>query len=314
MGRVIRITEERLSKIIKDVLNEAVDEYRERKSYQNPNDAGFIERMNQFCEKYGYEPFRYGRSQGLDPEAYAKQIIRRHNTFLRGVNMDPDNEACREWIEHAKQELAKRGSRNPSMEDIAKFAATVPGFGRKGHYVAATGNADIYGTGGGSPQNGGFGGVAKVIRPYSLGPDRMRWFDVGEGDFIVRDNSEYKVGDGENDQTAIVSQVKPGDVVDAWGDHSQGATENIIGGETEFGGWVTPAEQERSRFSSKRVKRSHDRALELDKRAVHKNRTGQKLSRKEQDILERPYAYFNTNEDPDYNDFLTSRNTYYRGK
>jgi hypothetical protein len=219
--------------------------------------------------------------------------------------MDPDNEVCKEWIEYAKQELAKRGNRNPSMEDIAKFAATVPGFGRKGHYVAATANADMYGTGGGSTQNGGFGGVAKVIRPYSLGPDRMKWFDVGEGDFIVKDNSEY---------TAIMSQVKPGDVVDAWGNHSQGTTENIIGGETEFGGWVTPAERERSAFSSKRIKNRYDRALEMDRRASNKKFTGQKLSKKEKDIKERPYIYFNTHENPDYNDFMTSRNTYYRGK
>jgi hypothetical protein len=34
----------------------------------------------------------------------------------------------------------------------------------------------------------------------------------------------------------------------------------------------------------------------------------------EKDIKERPYIYFNTHENPDYNDFMTSRNTYYRGK
>ena len=75
MSKIIRLDENDLTRIIKHIVNEAVNEYRDRKSYQKSDDAGFIERMNQFCEKYGYEPFHYGRKQGLDPEMYAKQII-----------------------------------------------------------------------------------------------------------------------------------------------------------------------------------------------------------------------------------------------
>ena len=302
----IRLTEGELKKIISESVMTVLNEYRERKSYIKPEDAEFVKRMNQFCEKYGYEPFTYSRKQGLDPEEYAKKILKRHNTFLRGVNTAG---ASDESIAFAKDILAQRGVFNPSMEQIAQIAATVPLKGRKAQYVSTKSNAASYG--GDNKNSKNFGGTAKVVRPYRLGPDRMRWFDVGEGDFDVKDGNEYRPVGQETRQTANIVQAKPGEVIDTWGTGQQGNSELLLGGETNFDGWVTDKERDRYKFGSEKEKRRNDKLWKEYKRIKDKKDSGLKLSKKEEEFMESlPFLYLNN--DIDYDDFLTSRNNYHR--
>ena len=297
----IRLTEGQLKEIISESVKKVLNEYRERKSYIKPEDAEFVERMNQFCKKYGYEPFTYSRKQGLDPEAYAKKILKRHNTFLRGVDTAEASDDC---ISFAKSILAQRGVLNPSMEQIAQIAATVPLKGRKAHYVSTKGNADIYGSGNYDGKN--FHGTAKVIRPYTLGPDRMKWFD--EADFEVTAGDFYKPDGYENQQTANTAQAKPGEAIDTWGNEHQGNTELLLGGDANFGGWVTDKERDQAIFGTKKGKQRNDRFWEEYKRIKEKEHSGQKLSKKEKRFLDSRPLY----NDSDYDDFLTSRNNYHR--
>ena len=289
---------------VRRIAKSLVNEYRERKSYIKPEDAEFVERMNQFCEKYGYEPFTYSKKQGLDPEAYAKKILKRHNTFLRGVNTAA---ASDESIAFAKNILAQRGVLNPSMKQIAKIAATVPLKGRKANYVSTKSNADRYGAGNKNSKN--FGGTAKVVRPYTLGPDRMKWFD--EADFEVTAGDFYDADGYGNQQTANTAQAKPGEVIDTWGNEQQGNSELLLGGDVNFGGWVTDKERDQAKFGSEKEKRRNDKLWKEYKRIKDKKSSGLKLSKKEEEFMESlPFLYLNG--DIDYDDFLTSRNNYHR--
>ena len=80
MKNTIKLNESQLREIVAESIKKVLSEYRERKSYQKDSDQPFINRMNQFADKYGYDRFRYGRRQGT-PEDYAKNMIQRHNTF-----------------------------------------------------------------------------------------------------------------------------------------------------------------------------------------------------------------------------------------
>lgn len=303
--KIIPLNEVELRKMISEAVGEIakslVNEYRERKSYIKPEDAEFVERMNQFCEKYGYEPFTYSKKQGLDPEAYAKKILKRHNTFLRGVDT---RDASEEAIDFARNVLAKKGITNPSMKQIARVAATIPYGERRAHYVSTKSNADIYGSGNDDGKN--FHGTAKVIRPYTLGPDRMKWFD--EADFEVTAGDSYKVDGYGNQQTANIAQAKPGEVIDTWGNEVPGNTELLLGGGANFGGWVTDKERDQATFGTKKGKQRNDRFWEEYKRIKEKKYSGQKLSEKEKRFLESRPLYNGS----DYDDFLTSRNNYHR--
>jgi hypothetical protein len=300
----IRLTEGELKKIISESVMTVLNEYRERKSYIKPEDAEFVKRMNQFCEKYGYEPFTYSRKQGLDPEEYAKKILKRHNTFLRGVNTAG---ASDESIAFAKDILAQRGVLNPSMEQIAQIAATVPLRGRKAQYVTTKGNSVGYG--GRNKNSKNFGGTAKVVRPYTLGPDRMKWFD--EADFEVKPGDFYNADDSVSQQTTNTAQAKPGDVIDTWCTAQQGNSELLLGGETNFDGWVTDKERDLRKFGSEKEKQRNDKLRKEYERIKGKKASGLKLSKKEEEFME-TLPFTRVNNDFDYDDFLTSRNNHQR--
>ena len=302
MKAQIRITESQLMEVISESIKSVLSEYRERKSYQKDSDQPFINRMNQFADKYGYDRFRYGRQQGT-PEDYAKNMIQRHNTFLRGIDT---NEASDEALAYAKEELKKQGISNPTMQQIAQFAATNPMKGNKGYYASNVGNADIYGNGGAKQKNGHFAGTAKIIRPYQLGNDRMKWFD--EGDFQVKGANDYNVDGYENGQQAVGAQIGNGEVVDTWNSGDEGNTEVQIGGQTNFGGWLT--DKERQHGQNRKADKRWNQTLQ---RMGDKRRNGWKLSQKEKDIVRDPEKYA-PKTDTEYNTWLTSRNNYKRGK
>jgi hypothetical protein len=298
MKNIVKLNESQLREIVEESVKMVLREYRERKSYQKDSDQPFINRMNQFADKYGYDRFRYGRQQG-NPEDYAKNMIQRHNTFLRGVDT---NMASDEALAYAKEELKKQGNSNPTMQQIAQFAATNPMKGNKGYYASNVGNADIYGNGGTKQKNGHFAGTAKIIRPYQLGNDRMKWFD--EGDFQVKNADDYNVDGYENNQQAVSAQIGNGEVVDTWNTGNEGNSEVQIGGQTNFGGWLTDKERQHGQNT-----KANNRWNQMLQRIGNKHRNGQKLSQKEQDIERYPMKY--TPEMPaEYNTWLTSRNNY----
>ena len=305
MKQTIRINESQLKAIIVESVKKCLKEYRERKSYQNADDAPFIKRMNQFANQYGYAPYAYGRKQGK-PEDYARQMIQRHNTFLRGIDT---NMADEESLQYARGELQKQGIQNPTMQQIAQFAATHPlkVNGKNGVYASNVSNADIYGCGGiyGRGSKSGkdnFAGTAKIIRPYTLGDDRMKWFD--EGDFKVRSADDYSTDGYESQQQAVCAQIQPGEVVDTWNNCSQENTEVQIGGNTRFGGWLSDDER---KYNSPRSK-SYDRNRDQVSAKLAQRR---KVSQKDWD---RYISSDRSRAERNYSDWLTSRNNYYRGE
>lgn len=301
MKNTIKLNESQLREIVAESIKKVLSEYRERKSYQKDSDQPFINRMNQFADKYGYDRFRYGRRQGT-PEDYAKNMIQRHNTFLRGVDT---SDASDEALSYAKEELKKQGIGNPTMQQIAQFAATNPMKGNNGYYASNFGNADIYGRGGTKQKNGHFAGTAKIIRPYQLGNDRMKWFD--DGDFQVKGANDYNADGYGNSQQAVNAQIGNGEVVDTWDTGNKWNTEVQIGGRTNFGGWLTDKE----RRQGQNVK-ANNRWNQILQRISNKRRNGQKLSQKEKNILYYPDRY-NPIKDTGYNTWLTSRNNFKRG-
>jgi hypothetical protein len=288
---------------VRKIAKSLVNEYRERKSYQKPEDAEFIERMNQFCKKYGYEPFTYSRKQGLDPEEYAKKILKRHNTFLRGVtsrvNTD-DKELQAKLRTFARKKLKEKGIREPSEEDIARIAATIPSPENGSNFCAVDRNADIYS---GTNHKGGFSGTAKVIRPYTLGADRMKWFD--EADFNVRYGQPNKY-DKEN--TA--------GLFDYWNDSGEArtrpATENVFTGEWNFDGWLTPEERAVRNMEGMRDNELYKRFVKEREKILQ---AGLPQDKREMELnkLYKKYKKHGFKPGFSYDDFLTSKNSYYRG-
>jgi hypothetical protein len=281
---------------VRKIAKSLVNEYRERKSYQKPEDAEFIERMNQFCKKYGYEPFTYSRNQGLDPEAYAKQILKRHNTFLRGLTLSGLEDAESHYPgfrEAAIKELQKQGIKNPNIEDLMRYAATTSHpFNELPIIFASTGN---YATGYGAPSNNANGftdsGAAKIVRPYKLGPDRMRWFDVGNGDFDVKDQTKLPSMKPED--------IKPGD---AFRDFERSSGEVTLGPGAVFDGWLTSDELEYNKTGLKQKKL-------LDKYKKERTKIYRTDSTPQEKLkdLDKKYDKYRKNRPKDFYDWLTSR-------
>ena len=138
----------------------------------------------------------------------------------------------------------------------------------------------------------------------------MKWFD--EADFSVTAGDEYIPVGQENQQTANILQAKPGEVIDTWGNENQGNSELLLGGETNFGGWVTDKERDKATYGTEKNKKRDKKFWENYRRIVKKKNSGQKLSKKEEDILSNRKGTRPNLPDTDYDDFLTSRNNYHR--
>lgn len=130
----------------------------------------FLNKLNAFADKYGYPGLSTkGHYSRGELNAYAKAILDRHNSFYRGVYKP----VLEEDIRHIKTVLGK----GASDDEILKYVATHP---REGgvSFLSPTSNAAIYAGSGNSA-----GRLAIVKRPYSLGNNRMNWFN--EGDFTL---------------------------------------------------------------------------------------------------------------------------------
>lgn len=120
------------------------------KYYTQEENLAFRDQINNFAKKYGYEPIG---DEVTDPEVlerYARSLIKRHNTFYRGVELNPKEP-------------------NLSLEHMATHA---PGGGAGELYITPYQSVAAM-----------YGEPVEILRPYKLGADRTRWFD--EGDFQI---------------------------------------------------------------------------------------------------------------------------------
>ena len=122
----------------------------EKIPYSEAENVAFRQQINDFAAKYGYEPIG---DEVTDPEVlerYARSLIKRHNTFYRGVKLNPKES-------------------NLSLEYMATHA---PGGGAGELYITPYQSVAAM-----------YGEPVEILRPYKLGADRTRWFD--EGDFQI---------------------------------------------------------------------------------------------------------------------------------
>lgn len=127
--------------------------------------------MDEFAEKYGYP--KADRSTILSNRKTNKQVrdlIARHNTYLRGVHPYGSEPGDLELVQ-------KILGKNITSEEFMKYAATHNRPNYKGIWISPESNAFIY---------GGDGKTALVRRYYKLGKNRNNWFM--EGDFNIKPN------------------------------------------------------------------------------------------------------------------------------
>ena len=120
------------------------------KYYTQEENLAFRNQINDFAKKYGYEPIG---DEVTDPEVlerYARSLIKRHNTFYRGVELNPQES-------------------NLSLEYMATHA---PGGGAGELYITPYQSVAAM-----------YGEPVEILRPYKLGADRTKWFD--EGNFPI---------------------------------------------------------------------------------------------------------------------------------
>lgn len=120
------------------------------KYYTQEENLAFRNQINNFAKKYGYEPIG---DEVTDPEVlerYARSLIKRHNTFYRGVELNPKES-------------------NLSLEYMATHA---PGGGSGELYITPYQSVAAM-----------YGEPVEILRPYKLGSTRTKWFD--EGDFQI---------------------------------------------------------------------------------------------------------------------------------
>lgn len=120
----------------------------QRTPYTLEENRAFRKQINEFANKYGYEPIG---EEVTDPEVlerYARSLIKRHNTFYRGVNAPDDITAI-------------------------QYATNPPGGGAGELYITPHQSyAGLYGD-----------KVVEIQKPFTLGKDRTKWFT--EGDFNI---------------------------------------------------------------------------------------------------------------------------------
>lgn len=146
-----------------------------------------LDKMDEFAEQYGYP--KSNRATILSNKKTNKQardLIARHNTYLRGVQpqgFEPDD------LENVQKVLG----RNITNEEFMKYAATHSRPNQTGIWVSPEENAFIY---------GGSGKTALVRRKYNLGKNRNKWFEQGE--FKIQTNPVLE-GKTWNNITGIVA-------------------------------------------------------------------------------------------------------------
>ena len=134
--------------------------------YTRDENIAFRNQINEFANKYGYEPIG---EEVTDPEVlerYARSMISKHNSFYRGIHM-PYNEDDIAIIH-------KVLGASPTKEQVLQYVATHPRSKQDPMFISPRSNAGIYGAN---------GKIAIISRPYKLGPDRTKWFT--EGDYPI---------------------------------------------------------------------------------------------------------------------------------
>lgn len=137
-----------------------------RAPYTREENIAFRNQINEFANKYGYEPIG---EEVTDPdvlERYARAMISKHNSFYRGVHM-PYNEDDIAIIHKAL-------GVSPTEEQVLQYVATHPRSNQDVMFISPRSNAGIYGSN---------GKTAIISRPYKLGSDRTKWFT--EGDYPI---------------------------------------------------------------------------------------------------------------------------------
>jgi hypothetical protein len=99
-----------------------------------------------------------------------RDVIARHNTFARGVQMPTDPED----IENIRKIFGDDWMNK--KDEVLKYVATHVRPNYEGFFIAPTENAGMYG-------NNSKGSLNLVRRKYKLGKDRNKWFE--EGDFVL---------------------------------------------------------------------------------------------------------------------------------
>ena len=127
------------------------------------SNSDFLNKLNDFAAQYDYPGLVDGAYTTDELNAYAKALIDRHNSFYRGVAMPVGED-----LVAARNALGS----SASDEEILQYVATHGRPGPTGAWVFTSpkSNAFMYGK----------DGTARVTRPYTLGEDRMRWFDEGD--------------------------------------------------------------------------------------------------------------------------------------
>lgn len=155
----------------------------ERIPYTEQENIAFRKQINDFANKYGYEPIG---EEVIDPEVlerYARSLIKRHNTFYRGTNIP------KKGTEEYNYLIKQMGKSNPSEQEMYNYMSTH----REGElYISPYRNISRdYGT------------STEILRPYKLGSDRTKWFD--EGNFTIYANGSNRTFENMEGFSGITS-------------------------------------------------------------------------------------------------------------
>lgn len=133
----------------------------------------FRERLKEFASKYNYPVFNLDSSIE-DLQAQAKHLLRKHNTYFRGVTDINSSD---------KQFLPNLG-KGMSKENMLRYAATHPKIEGDFIWVSPFSNAS------------GYGKVARIRRNFKLSNNPNNWFQ--DADFNVNYGRRYssKWGNG----------------------------------------------------------------------------------------------------------------------
>lgn len=146
-----------------------------------------LDRMDEFANKYGYPlSDRSTILSNRKTNKQARDLIARHNTYLRGVRpygFESDD------VQNVKTVLGA----NMTDEDFMKYSATHKRTSDSGIWISPEENAFIY---------GGKGETALVRRRYNLGKNRNNWFE--EGNFKIQTNPVLE-GKTWNNMTGIIA-------------------------------------------------------------------------------------------------------------
>lgn len=153
----------------------------ERSTYMNQEDLNlFKNQINEFAKSNKYPTFDKEVFSQQEIERFARDMINRHNSFYRGVNMP--------WKKGDLEIINKNLGPNATNEEILQYMATHPKSDPGTMFITP------YPT-------KGYGYQAIIQRPYKLGNDRLKW--IKEGDFVIRNgNIERSI---PNDKLHIIN-------------------------------------------------------------------------------------------------------------